>query len=148
MRAIFVDFLRIHPIMNGEKMTEYFMPISELAKKLDLPAHTLRYWEKEFPSVIAPTTGAGGRRFYRPEVVSAIIALKKYLYSDGYTIDGVKKLIASGGFDAGETFAAPDSPDAPAESALSRSAGGAGAIRDASVGYAIDLLKQALTDLS
>ena len=76
------------------------MPISELAKKLDVPAHTLRYWEKEFPSLIVPTTGAGGRRYYRQETVSNLSALKKYLYADGYTIDGVKKLISAGDFSA------------------------------------------------
>lgn len=81
-------------------MTEYFMPISELAKKLDLPAHTLRYWEKEFPQIIKPITGAGGRRFYRNETVDNFMALKKYLYADGFTIDGVKKLIANGDFSA------------------------------------------------
>ena len=79
-------------------MNEYFMPISELSKKLDIPAHTLRYWEKEFPEVMTPTTGAGGRRYYRPEMVDNIAAIKKYLYADGYTIDGVKKLITTGEF--------------------------------------------------
>ena len=82
-----------------KKMNEYFMPISELSKKLDIPAHTLRYWEKEFPEVIAPTTGAGGRRYYRPKTVENIAAVKKYLYADGYTIDGVKKLIANKEFE-------------------------------------------------
>jgi DNA-binding transcriptional MerR regulator len=84
-------------------MSEYFMPISELAKKLDIPAHTLRYWEKEFPSLIVPATGAGGRRYYRENTVANITALKKYLYADGYTIDGVKKLISNGEFVANES---------------------------------------------
>ena len=82
-------------------MTEYFMPISELSKKLDIPAHTLRFWEKEFSSLIVPITGAGGRRYYRPETVENIFVLKKHLYAEGYTIDGVKKLIQSGQFNAG-----------------------------------------------
>ena len=79
-------------------MTDYFMPIAELAKLLDVPAHTLRYWEKEFPTVVTPTTGAGGRRFYRNAAVDNITRLKEYLYADGYTIDGVKKLIAQDQF--------------------------------------------------
>ena len=82
------------------QMAEYFMPISKLAKQLDVPAHTLRYWEKEFPSILNPTTGAGGRRYYRNEIVDNAAALKKYLYADGYTIDGVKKLITNGQFAA------------------------------------------------
>ena len=48
---------------------EYFVSINEVAKRLSVPAHTLRYWEKQFPTAIRPTTGAGGRRYYRPEVV-------------------------------------------------------------------------------
>jgi DNA-binding transcriptional MerR regulator len=79
------------------------MPIGELTKKLDIQAHTLRYWEKEFPSLIAPIVGAGRRRFYRQETIDNIFALKKYLYAEGYTIDGVKKLIATGGFNAAPT---------------------------------------------
>jgi DNA-binding transcriptional MerR regulator len=98
-------------------MNEYFMPIGELTKKLNVPAHTLRYWEKEFPSLISPTAGAGGRRFYRQETVENIIALKKYLYADGYTIDGVKKLIASGGFFTAPAaeISPPDTPPAGKE---------------------------------
>jgi len=79
-------------------MNDYFMPISELSKQLDVPAHTLRYWEKEFPSIVKPTTGAGGRRYYREQTVENIIRLKKLLYADGFTIDGVKKLIANNQF--------------------------------------------------
>jgi DNA-binding transcriptional MerR regulator len=93
-------------------MAEYFMPISELSKKLDIPAHTLRFWEKEFPSLIAPTTGAGGRRYYKQATVDNIFALKKYLYAEGYTIDGVKKLISMGQFqtmnNAADRFGALD----------------------------------------
>jgi len=74
------------------------MPISELSKKLDIPAHTLRFWEKEFGALISPVTGAGGRRYYKQETVDNVFALKKYLYADGYTIDGVKKLIQTGEF--------------------------------------------------
>ena len=91
-------------------MSEYFMPISELSKKLDIPAHTLRFWEKEFGALISPVTGAGGRRYYKQETVDNVFALKKYLYADGYTIDGVKKLIQTGGFQT-----RTDSPDKPGD---------------------------------
>lgn len=111
-------------------MNEYFMPISELAKKLDIPAHTLRYWEKEFPSLLTPTTGAGGRRYYRTDVVDSAALLKKYLYADGYTIDGVKKLIATG------QFAAKHEPQIIKPEPIIK-------IDNAGVQSAIELLKQA-----
>ena len=81
----------------GAKMdAEYFVSINEVAKRLSLPAHTLRYWEKQFPTAIRPTTGAGGRRYYRPETVERLETIKSLLYDRGMTIAGVKKLIHEG----------------------------------------------------
>ena len=75
---------------------EYFVSINEVAKRLNVPAHTLRYWEKQFPTAIRPTTGAGGRRYYRPETVDRLNIIKDLLYTRGMTIAGVKKLIHDG----------------------------------------------------
>ena len=76
--------------------SEYFVSINEVAKRLDVPAHTLRYWEKQFPTAIRPTTGAGGRRYYRGETVAKLETIKSLLYDRGMTIAGVKKLIHDG----------------------------------------------------
>lgn len=75
---------------------EYFVSINEVSKRLDVPAHTLRYWEKQFPTAIRPTTGAGGRRYYRVETVEKLETIKSLLYDRGMTIAGVKKLIHDG----------------------------------------------------
>ena len=48
---------------------EYFVSINDVAKRLSVPAHTLRYWEKQFPGAIRPITGSGGRRYYRTETM-------------------------------------------------------------------------------
>lgn len=76
--------------------SEYFVSINEVAKRLQVPAHTLRYWEKQFPTAIRPTTGAGGRRYYRAETVERLETIKSLLYDRGMTIAGVKKLIHDG----------------------------------------------------
>ena len=81
-----------------EKNDLYFVPINDVAKRLDIPAHTLRYWEKQFSNVIKPTTGMGGRRYYRPEVVEKIATIKSLLYDRGMTIAGVKKMVHNGEF--------------------------------------------------
>ena len=81
-----------------ENKNEYFIPINEVAKRLDVPAHTLRYWEKQFPTAIRPTTGSGGRRYYRPDVVEKIQTIKTLLYDKGMTIAGVKKILHNGEF--------------------------------------------------
>lgn len=81
-----------------ENTNEYFASINEVSKQLAVPAHTLRYWEKQFPSAIRPTTGAGGRRYYRTETVKKLIKIKDLLYTHGMTIAGVKKLLRDGKF--------------------------------------------------
>ena len=75
---------------------EYFESINEVSKRLNVPAHTLRYWEKQFPVAIRPTTGAGGRRYYRTETVNKLIVIRDLLYTHGMTIAGVKKLLRDG----------------------------------------------------
>lgn len=77
---------------------EYFASINEVSKRLSVPAYTLRYWEKQFPTAVKPTTGAGGRRYYRTEVFNKLVIIKELLYTRGMTIAGVKKLLKEGTF--------------------------------------------------
>lgn len=102
---------------------EYFASINEVSKRLSVPAHTLRYWEKQFPVAIRPTTGAGGRRYYRTETVDRLIVIKELLYTRGMTIAGVKKLLRDGDLPrtiddlsfvgAAPVAPAPAAPDVP-----------------------------------
>lgn len=73
-----------------DKAPSAFKTISEVADELDVPAHVLRFWEQKFPH-ISPLKRRGGRRYYRPEDVDAIRAVKKLLYDEGYTIKGAVK---------------------------------------------------------
>jgi len=82
-----------------ENKNEYFVPINEVAKELDVPAHTLRYWEKQFASAVRPVTGAGNRRYYRRETIEKLHAIKSLLYDKGMTIAGVKKILHNGTFE-------------------------------------------------
>ena len=75
---------------------EYFSSINDVSKRLNVPAHTLRYWEKQFPTAIKPTTGAGGRRYYRSETVDKLYVIKDLLCTHGMTIAGVKKMLRDG----------------------------------------------------
>ena len=83
-----------------EDKNEFFIPINEVSKEIDVPAHTLRYWEKQFPGAIRPVTGAGNRRYYRRETVEKLRAIKSLLYDKGMTIAGVKKILHNGTFNA------------------------------------------------
>ncbi len=80
--------------------SEYFVSINTVSRELGIPAYTLRYWEKQFPTIVHPTTGAGGRRYYRPDMVERLRTIQDLLYNRGMTIAGVKKLIRNGDFTA------------------------------------------------
>ena len=73
------------------KSPEAFRTISEAAVELGVPQHVLRFWETKF-SFIRPMKRAGGRRFYRPQDVAVLGAVRRLLHDDGYTIKGVQKL--------------------------------------------------------
>ena len=78
------------------KSAEAFRTISEVAIELDVPQHVLRFWESRFTQ-IKPVKRAGGRRFYRPEDVDLLKGIRALLYSDGFTIKGVQKVLKERG---------------------------------------------------
>jgi DNA-binding transcriptional MerR regulator len=94
------------------KGPDAFRTISEVAEAIQLPQHVLRFWETRFTQ-IKPLKRAGGRRFYRPEDVELLIAIRHLLYGEGYTIRGVQRLLKEQGPRAvaalarGEPIAAP-----------------------------------------
>ncbi len=78
------------------KSAEAFRTISEVAIELDVPQHVLRFWESRFTQ-IRPVKRAGGRRYYRPEDVDLLKGIRALLYSDGFTIKGVQKVLKERG---------------------------------------------------
>ncbi|HLW90401.1 MAG TPA: MerR family transcriptional regulator [Roseiarcus sp.] len=79
-----------------DKSPDAFRTISEVAEGLDLPQHVLRFWESRFPQ-IKPLKRGGGRRYYRPDDVELLRAIKQLLYGEGYTIKGVQRLFKEQG---------------------------------------------------
>ncbi|HEY4078535.1 MAG TPA: MerR family transcriptional regulator [Rhizomicrobium sp.] len=78
------------------KSAEAFRTISEVADELDVPQHVLRFWESRFAQ-IRPVKRAGGRRYYRPDDVDLLKGIRALLYSDGFTIKGVQKVLKERG---------------------------------------------------
>jgi DNA-binding transcriptional MerR regulator len=120
------------------KSSTAFRTISEVASELDVPQHVLRFWETRFAQ-IRPLKRGGGRRYYRPEDVSLLKEIRELLYSEGYTIKGVQKLMRDGalrqrlshGGAAEDADAAPEAaPPRPASSARAAKAARATAQAD------------------
>ena len=78
------------------KSAEAFRTISEVASELDVPQHVLRFWESRFAQ-IKPVKRAGGRRYYRHEDIDLLKGIRALLYSDGFTIKGVQKVLKERG---------------------------------------------------
>lgn len=79
---------------SAQKSVGAFRTISEVAGELNVEQHVLRFWETKF-SQIKPLKRGGGRRYYRPEDVELLKNIHHLLYTEGYTIKGVQKLLAA-----------------------------------------------------
>ena len=109
-----------------QKSPEAFRTISEVASDLNVPKHVLRFWEGKFAQ-LRPMKRGGGRRYYRPEDVELLRGIRQLLYSDGYTIKGVQKILREQGVrfvmdyplrpGSAEMGAARDIPDVASEAA-------------------------------
>ena len=73
------------------KSADAFRTISEAADEVGAPQHVLRFWETKF-DFVTPVKRAGGRRFYRPQDIAVLKAVKRLLHDDGLTIRGVQRL--------------------------------------------------------
>jgi DNA-binding transcriptional MerR regulator len=78
-----------------EKSSEAFRTIGEMAEKLGVKTHILRYWEEQFP-MLQPLKRAGGRRHYRPSDVAMLTTIHSLLHNEGYTIKGARKFLSNG----------------------------------------------------
>ena len=96
-----------------EKSSQAFRTISEVSETVAVPAHVLRFWESKFTQ-IKPVKRGGGRRYYRPEDVQLLIAIRELLYTQGMTIRGVQKMLREQGVKSlSKRYGTPDaSPDA------------------------------------
>ena len=67
-----------------------FYKIGEVSKITGVESYVLRYWETEFP-FLRPRKNKSGQRVYIKKDLEMILQLKKMLYQERYTIEGVRK---------------------------------------------------------
>ncbi len=72
---------------------ENMLSIGDVCRFLELPTHTLRYWEKEFREFLSPVRTHGRQRRYTDEDMDRVRQIKKLLKQDGYSIAGAKKIL-------------------------------------------------------
>lgn len=127
------------------KSAQAFRTISEAAEAVGAPQHVLRFWETKFPFV-TPVKRAGGRRFYRPQDVVILKAIRRLLHDEGLTIKGVQRLHKEQGLPALAAYGDPGS-------AFTMEAGGVSpvgappALMEHIPGSSSDRLREILNDL-
>ena len=79
-----------------------FYKIGEVSKITGVESYVLRYWETEFP-FLKPRKNKSGQRVYVKKDLEMILMVKKMLYQERYTIEGVRKRFEEGFMKPAET---------------------------------------------
>jgi DNA-binding transcriptional MerR regulator len=80
-------------------MEHYILPdqngisIGDVSKICQVPTYTIRYWEKEFRTYLAPDRTTGKQRRYRTNDISRLLEIKKLLWINKFTIEGARMLL-------------------------------------------------------
>jgi DNA-binding transcriptional MerR regulator len=78
-----------------EIMGDHFFNIAQISKKLNIPKHTLRFWERELNGTLVPFRTQGGQRRYKAEDIAAIEMIKK-LRDKGLSLSQIKRELTHG----------------------------------------------------
>src|SRR5271154_5735813 len=90
-----------------------FFRIGEVSRLTATKTFVLRYWETEFP-MLQPVKSAKGHRLYRRQDIDTVLAIKRLLYDEGFTIAGARRHLREqngGGADANGSNGHSSEPD-------------------------------------
>lgn len=82
-------------------MMEHTYKIGEAAEILKLKSYVLRFWETEFTQ-LQPIRTEKGQRLYRESDLDLLKFIRCLLHERGLTIEGARKILASGKISEGE----------------------------------------------
>ena len=78
-------------IAEHPQTKKLFYKIGEVSEITQVPTYVLRFWESEL-KFLKPGKGPGGRRAYVEGDVETVRTIKRLLYDEGYTLEGVRRL--------------------------------------------------------
>lgn len=84
-----------------------FYKIGEASEVAGVEPYVLRYWENEFPA-LQPRKTKSGQRIYTKKDLDLVLLIRRLLYEERYTIDGVRRKLG-GGLPDRERIAEPQS---------------------------------------
>ena len=71
-------------------MRKMYYSIREVAERIGVPAHVLRYWESEFPQ-LRPKKNRAGNRTYRESDIELLKTIHRLVHEEKYTIAGARR---------------------------------------------------------
>ena len=84
-----------------------FYKIGEVSRITEVEPYVLRYWETEF-HFLRPRKNKSGQRVYVKKDLELIMQVKRMLYQERYTIEGVRKRFGEGMLRGPEPTPAPE----------------------------------------
>jgi DNA-binding transcriptional MerR regulator len=72
------------------KVEKLYYSIGEVARMLDVPVSTVRFWDNEF-EVLKPAKNKKGNRLFTPADLKNIRIIHHLLKEEGMTLDGARK---------------------------------------------------------
>ncbi len=85
-----------------------YYKIGEVAQLVGVKASVLRFWESEF-EFLRPEKSSTGQRLYTKKEVTLLQEVKRLLYTEKFTIEGVRKRINRHGKIRGDEVSHQDS---------------------------------------
>lgn len=73
-----------------------FYSVSEVAQMLGISESNLRFWEKEFPTVIKPHKAGRGVRQYTQEDIQQVRTIYHLVKERGLTLEGARQALKRG----------------------------------------------------
>ena len=77
-------------IAEHPQAKKLFYKIGEVSDITQVPTYVLRFWESEF-NFLKPGKGPGRRRTYIERDIETVRTIKRLLYDEGYTLEGVRR---------------------------------------------------------
>ncbi|MCC2646408.1 MAG: MerR family transcriptional regulator [Rickettsiaceae bacterium] len=77
--------------MQNTLLNKKYYTIGEVTEITELPAYVIRFWEKNFPSIVPQK--ARGRRYYKKEDIDKLNLIKKMLYTDKLSIKAAQNIL-------------------------------------------------------
>lgn len=76
--------------MDNTLSDKLYYKIGEVAQIAGVKTSVLRFWETEF-NFLRPEKSSTGQRLYTKQVLNLVLQVRRLLYDEKFTIEGVKK---------------------------------------------------------